>query len=128
MDDRYTDMLVETARDAMKNAYTPYSNYRVGAAVMTASGNVYSGCNVENSSYPVGLCAERVAAANAIAAGERKFIAIAIFSEGDTLPYPCGMCRQFLSEFCEDTEVIVVSNGGFETMSMGDLLPHAFTL
>lgn len=128
MNDNDIEMLVESAREAMYNAYAPYSEYRVGAALLGANGRIYVGCNVENASYPIGICAERVAAASAVADGVRSFLAIAVFAEGESLPYPCGMCRQFLAEFSPDMDVIAVSDGGLESKKLNELLPCAFSL
>ena len=121
------DRLVPAARAALAHAYAPYSGFRVGAAVLGASGAVYSGCNVENASYPVSLCAERGAIAAAVAAGERSLLAVAIVTaQGDPCP-PCGMCRQALSEFGPDMEVRLVSSDGREAHHhLADLLPAAF--
>lgn len=99
--------LVSAARAARKNAYAPYSHYAVGAAVLTASGKVYTGCNVENAAYPSGLCAERVAIFKAVADGEREMLAVVVVTSN--LGSPCGACRQVLSEFAEDDAVIVLA-------------------
>src|SRR3972149_3755316 len=96
--------LVERARDARQWAYAPYSNYAVGAALLTASGKIYDGVNVENAAYPDSICAERTAAVKAVSEGEREFTALAVASaNGGT---PCGSCRQFLSEFGLDTAIL----------------------
>jgi cytidine deaminase len=124
--------LVESARSARKNAYAPYSRYPVGAAALAASGKVYTGGNVENASYGLTVCAERVAVWAAAAAGEREIVAIAVATlNGAT---PCGACRQVLAEFApagddpeRDMMVLIVGKQGFETLHlMHDLLPHAF--
>lgn len=119
--------IVDAARAALANAYAPYSGFRVGAAVLGASGAVYAGCNVENASYPVSLCAERGAIAAAVAAGEHMLVAVAIVTaQGDPCP-PCGMCRQALSEFGPDMDVILASADGREASHrLHDLLPAAF--
>ena len=107
--------LMQKATDAMKNAYAPYSNFTVGAALLSKSGKVYTGCNVENSSYGVTNCAERTALFGAIADGEREFCAIAIAGgrNGEIVDFcpPCGVCRQALSEFCDEDFKIYLYNG-----------------
>ncbi len=118
--------LVAEARAARGNAYAPYSHYAVGAAIQTADGNVYTGANVENASYPVGLCAERVALFSAAAAGEREFRAIAVVTwEGAS---PCGACRQALAEFGLKIEVILADEKGRirRITTLERLLPFAF--
>ena len=118
--------LIEQAIDARKRAYAPYSNYPVGAALMTASGKIIAGVNVENAAYPTSMCAERTAVFSAVAQGEREFRAVAVVTEnGGT---PCGSCRQALSEFGLDTLVLVARADGevvLET-TVGGLLPEAF--
>ena len=119
--------LVEAAREARQKAYAPYSRYKVGAAVLTKSGKVYTGCNVENAAYPSGLCAERVAIFKAISEGEREVIAIAVVTKnGGT---PCGACRQVISEFaCGDAAVVIASARGeaYQTFTLAELLPERF--
>jgi len=118
--------LIEHAIDARKRAYAPYSNYAVGAALMTASGKIIAGVNVENAAYPTSMCAERTAVFSAVAQGEREFRAIAVVTDnGGT---PCGSCRQVLSEFGLDTLVTIARADGqvvLETTVAG-LLPEAF--
>jgi cytidine deaminase len=118
--------LVTEARTARGNAYAPYSHYAVGAAIRTAGGKVYTGANVENASYPVGLCAERVALFSAAAAGERAFRAIAVVTQDGAAP--CGACRQALAEFGIDLEVILADEKGLirEATTLERLLPSAF--
>lgn len=121
--------LIQAAREAAAHAYAPYSGLRVGAAVLAASGRIYPGCNVENSSYPVGLCAERNAVGSAVAAGERELQAIALsggMEELQTLT-PCGMCRQFLVEFGELT-VVTKQDGHWVAEPLSALLPSPFRL
>ena len=124
-------LLAQKAREAMENAYCPYSNYRVGAAILAASGQIYSGCNIENGSYGATNCAERTAVFKAVSEGEREFTALAIFAEeGSAPPFPCGICRQVLSEFCSKHMPIIVYDGDrsvFNT-SLEELLPYAFDL
>ena len=119
--------LIETARAAREHAHAPYSNFRVGAAVRTKSGKVYSGCNIENASYGLTLCAERVAIFKAISEGERGFDAVAVVADTPTLTPPCGACRQILWEFCGDAEVILANLAGkVERIRMSALFPRAF--
>jgi cytidine deaminase len=99
------DDLIAAALDAQQRAYCPYSDFPVGAALRTASGNIYHGCNVENASFGLTICAERVAASAAVAAGEREFAAIAIASRGGVAP--CGACRQFLAEFNPNLSIVM---------------------
>ncbi len=121
------NVLIEIAANTRANAYAPYSGYNVGAALLTASGTVYSGCNVENAAIGLTVCAERAAVVKAISAGERDFDAIAVVTaDGGT---PCGACRQFLSEFGANITVIMADQHGHYSMStVGKLLPHAFKL
>ncbi len=127
--------LIESALAVRQNAYTPYSNYKVGAALLAASGQIYVGCNVENASYGATICAERAAVVQAISAGEHEFTALAIvgYAEdqrdaNDTFAYPCGICRQVLSEFCHPDMPIVIarSTSDYRLSSMSALLPESF--
>lgn len=120
--------LVEAAAAVRERAYAPYSGFRVGAALRTASGMVVLGVNVENASYPVGCCAERSAVCAAVTAGEREFQAIAIVTDAEQPAAPCGLCRQNLCEFGLDLEVVLASErGGLWHAPLRDLLPRAFT-
>ncbi|MEK7239017.1 MAG: cytidine deaminase [Gemmatimonadota bacterium] len=113
---------------ALENAYAPYSKFRVGAALLTPSGDIVGGCNVENSAYPAGVCAERVALGAAVARGLRHFTHVVVASEADTPTPPCGICRQVLWEFAPGCQVISVTRGGAEAQwPLADLLPHPFT-
>lgn len=120
--------LIETAKNARESAYVPYSNFKVGAALRTTTGKVYTGCNVENAAYPVTCCAERVAIFSAIAAGERDFLDMAIIADTDRPVSPCGSCRQVMSEFFDGTMHIYLSNieQNIKTVKMKDLLPFSF--
>jgi cytidine deaminase len=121
--------LIETASQAFKNAHAPYSGYRVGAALLCDDGTVFCGCNVENASYGLTNCAERTAIFSAVAHGQKKFKAIAIAASKEPVPYPCGACRQVMSEFCgPDFPVYIAKGDGFETTTLGELLPHSFDL
>ncbi|HXY72602.1 MAG TPA: cytidine deaminase [Actinomycetota bacterium] len=125
-DEAAIEELLEAARGARDRAYAPYSHFPVGAAVASDAG-VFSGANVENAASPTGVCAERVAAASAVAAGGRRIEAVAVVSEADEPITPCGQCRQFLSEF--GPGMLVVSEGTDETRrrwTLSDLLPEAF--
>ena len=118
--------LLELAKAVRDKAYAQYSGFHVGAALLAESGQVYLGVNVENSSYPAGICAERSAISAAITAGERKFSAVAISGgDGDAPCYPCGICRQVLSEFCGKDFAVILSDGVY---SLDSLLPYAFSL
>jgi cytidine deaminase len=122
------DRLVEAARRVRRQAYAPYSRYQVGAAVLTGDGRVFIGCNVENSSYPLSVCAERNAVAAAIAAGARP-VAVAVVT-ADPPASPCGACRQVLFEFGPDMPVVLAGPEGAPTRVVGlaELLPDAFRL
>lgn len=125
--------LIGNAMAAMKNAYSPYSRFTVGAALLTKNGKVYLGCNIENSSYSVTTCAERSALCSAVSNGEREFEAIAVVGgkEGRVKTYcpPCGVCRQALSEFCKKDFKIYLYNGEqFQTYTLDELLPQSFEL
>jgi cytidine deaminase len=121
--------LRDAAFAAMKNAYAPYSKFRVGAAVLASSGEIISGCNVENAVYSEALCAERVAVATAVAQGLTSFEEIAIASESDEPSPPCGSCRQTMSEFAPDLLVTSYArNGNKATWKLSELLPEAFAL
>ncbi len=122
------DEAQQAARQAMTRAYAPYSNFRVGAALVCENGQVAVGCNVENSSYPAGICAERSALAAAVSAGQRRFSAIVVATEADEPTPPCGVCRQALVEFAPSLEVVsVTARGGHARWQLSDLLAHPFT-
>jgi cytidine deaminase len=127
MTDDQRSNLILAAIQAQQNAYAPYSNFAVGAAIRTASGKVYQGTNVENASYGLSICAERVAAVAAVAAGDREFVAIAVASPGGVSP--CGACRQFLAEFSPAMRVVTVDSEnrdhGYQS-TLDQLLPNRF--
>jgi cytidine deaminase len=121
------DALISAAKQARENAHAPFSDFRVGAAVRANSGRVYAGCNIENASYGLTCCAERVAIFKALSEGERGFEAIAVVTETDNLTPPCGACRQIIWEFCGDVPVILANlKGKIEHESTGKLLPRPF--
>ena len=120
-------MLIDAAARAREHAHAPYSKFRVGAALRTNSGRIFTGCNVENSTYGLTLCAERVAVFKALSEGERSFDAVAVVADTQRLTPPCGACRQILWEFCRDAQVILANLGGqIIVRRMSDLLPDAF--
>jgi len=123
------DELVALAAQARRHAYAPYSHFAVGAALLAQSGRVYSGTNVENASYGLAVCAERVAVWKAVAAGERAFTAIAVVTENGVSP--CGACRQVLAEFAGDPRtlrlIVADVQGHRRTFTLAELLPEAFT-
>ncbi len=121
------ETLIEAARRARENAHAPYSNFRVGAALRAKSGRIFGGCNVENSTYGLTVCAERVAIFKAISEGERGFDAIAVVTDAGTLTPPCGACRQLIWEFCGDAEVVLANlQGKQEVHRMSALFPKPF--
>ncbi|HOM01442.1 MAG TPA: cytidine deaminase [Acetivibrio sp.] len=126
MDDR---RLLAIAEDMKKNSYSPYSNFRVGAAVLTKSGKTFGGVNVENASFGATICAERTAVFKAVSAGEREIVAVAISSDSDEYTFPCGICRQVLREFGDDDTRVICGNknGEFTVFTLGQLLPNAFS-
>ena len=123
------EMLLQIAMDASKNAYVPYSNFHVGAALECSDGTVFTGCNVENSSYGATNCAERTAIFKAVSEGRRDIVRIAVYSpDSDIFAMPCGICRQVMAEFNQDIEIIISkANGEFKVMTLRQLLPEAFT-
>lgn len=121
------DMLVEKAYEAMENAYAPYSNFKVGAALLTKSGKIYTGCNVEIASFGATNCAERTAIFKAISEGEREYSAIAVVSSSHDFTYPCGICRQVIVEFAKDIDIIVAKGYDYEVYKIETLLPKSFT-
>ncbi len=125
VDDR---QLCDAALLASARAYAPYSRFRVGAALRCADGTIVTGCNVENASYPAGICAERTALASAVAAGHREFTSIAVATESGQPAPPCGICRQVLAEFAPKLRVIAVTSEGLSTeWTLDDLLPSPFS-
>ena len=121
--------LLEIADKAMENAYAPYSGFKVGAALLCSDGTVFTGCNVENSSYGAANCAERTAIFKAVSEGHRDFSAIAIVSSGGGETYPCGICRQVMGEFAPEIRIILRGNDGEPAVyHFNELMPKFFTL
>ncbi len=123
------DVLIAAALEARKQAHAPYSRFQVGAAIESESGEIFSGCNVENASYGLTICAERVALSTAVAAGHRKFVALAVATPGGAMP--CGACRQFLSEFAVRLPMLIVDADTrtiVDETDIADLLPGRFEL
>ena len=121
--------LFKAAQDTMKNAYAPFSKFKVGAALLTSTGEVFTGVNVENSSFGATICAERTAFVKAISEGFRDFSAIAIYST-DGGAWPCGICRQFMKEFCEDDFKVITGDDeeNLKVYTLDELLPEGFRL
>ena len=123
------EQLLQVAMEASKMAYAPYSNFHVGAALECSDGTVFTGCNVENSSFGATNCAERTAIFKAVSEGHKDIMRIAIYSpDSEGFAMPCGICRQVMTEFNYDLEVIIAkANGEFKVMSLREVLPEAFT-
>lgn len=123
------DFLIAQAKNAKEYSYSPYSKFRVGAALLCESGKVYTGCNIENVAYSPSNCAERTAVFKAVSEGEHRFKAIAVIGDTKDQIAPCGVCRQVLAEFCnlEDFQIIMAnSDGDYKVMRLNELLPSAF--
>jgi cytidine deaminase len=121
------DTLISAAMHARENAHAPFSKFKVGAAVEDASGRIHSGCNVENATYGLTICAERVAVFKAISEGARSFRRVAVVADTDVLTPPCGACRQILWEFCGDVEIVLANLTGKEEMlRLAALFPRPF--
>jgi len=120
--------LIEQAKLTAGKAYAPYSGYRVGAALLCSNGTIFSGCNVENASYSLTICAERNAIFSAVAAGYKSYTAIAIYVESDEVFPPCGACRQVIHEFGSQITVIYANRNSITKTNIADLLPGAFVL
>ena len=122
------DQLMDAARSVQKHAHAPYSRFAVGAALLSESGRIYAGCNVENASYGATLCAEQSAVAAMVAAGERRALALAVVTDGQQPAYPCGICRQVLAEFAADMPVFAEARGKQRDTQLAALLPERFSL
>ena len=120
--------LMEMAKKAYEKSYSPYSNFKVGAALLTKDGNLYTGCNIENASYGATICAERTAIFKAVSEGEKNFIKIAVAAHDGTTAFPCGICLQVMNEFMPDVKVILENDGEIITYSLKELLPNGFVL
>ena len=121
--------LVAKAKEALEYSYSPYSHFAVGAALLSPDGQVFTGCNIENSSFGATNCAERTAIFKAVSEGVKDFKAIAIVCSGDQTAYPCGICRQVMSEFFNpDTRIIIEECSGLKTYTMSEILPDSFSL
>jgi cytidine deaminase len=121
------DPLIEAAIRVRENAHAPYSQFKVGAAVEDSEGRIYTGCNVENSTYGLSLCAERVAVFKAVSEGAKNFHRVAVVADTAVLTPPCGACRQILWEFCGDAELVLANlQGQTETLRLRDIFPRAF--
>lgn len=128
MNQKKSDSLIEKVIAAQKMAYAPFSNFPVGAALETKSGKIFTGCNVENSSFSLTICAERVAVFKAISEGEREYVQIAIKADSEEFCSPCGACRQVLFDFAPNLKVLLLnSKNQIKEMTMRELLPEAFT-
>jgi cytidine deaminase len=121
------DPLISAALQARENAHAPFSKFKVGAALEDADGRIHSGCNVENATFGLTVCAERIAVFKAISEGARGFKRVAVVADTETLTPPCGACRQILWEFCGDIEIVLANlSGKAETLRLGGLLPRPF--
>ena len=129
LDESLRQQLLAAARRAREAAYAPYSNFKVGAAVLTATGEIFSGCNLENASLGATMCAERVAICTAVAAGWRNFTALAVIADTPEPVAPCGLCRQVLAEFSPDCQVLMANLAGrWRLVNLQELFPLAFRL
>ncbi len=128
MDNKIIQKLVESAYEAQTHSHSPYSGFKVGAAVLSKNGNIFAGCNVENAAYPLGQCAEATAIGAMITGGDKAIEAIVIASPNDEACFPCGGCRQKIAEFAaDDTPVYMVTkSGNLHPVTIGELLPFAF--
>ncbi len=122
----FYEKILKMAEDVKNNAYAPYSNFRVGAVLLTKSSKVYTGCNIENSSYGLTICAERVAVFKAVSEGEREFKILVLCADKDV--FPCGACLQVLNEFSPEIEIVLKLKKEVKKFKLKDLLPYAFKL
>ncbi|RBP45503.1 cytidine deaminase [Garciella nitratireducens] len=127
LDEKTKKELLQKAKEGKEMAYVPYSKFPVGAALLTESGNIYIGCNIENASYGATNCAERTALFKAVSEGETNFRALAVVSNHSDYTFPCGICRQVIQEFAQDIEMIFENKeGNILTLTIKDLLPYPF--
>ena len=122
------ERLIALARDVQKRAYAPYSRFRVGAALETRSGQLFSGCNVENATYGATICAERSAVVQMVAAGETELVRLAVYTDALEPAMPCGICRQVLAEFGSDVQIACAGPGALRVLSLRELFPEPFKL
>ena len=125
------ELLMNKAKEASTMSYSPFSRFAVGASVLTKSGKIYTGCNVENSSFGMTICAERCAIFKAVSEGEREILAVAIYSPNTDKCYPCGACRQVMAEFeCDNAEVEVITEnmGNLDVKKLSEFLPYGFKI
>ncbi len=127
MSDSIENILLEKAVKAMENAYVPYSHFPVGAALVTDTGEIYTGCNIESASYGATNCAERTAIFKAVSEGHRRIRKIAVVSDKIDA-FPCGICRQVMAEFADGLEIIIGRPGDYRIYTLDELLPHSFTV
>lgn len=119
--------LISHAVEASFNAYAPYSHFAVGAAIECSDGTIFTGCNIENAALGSTICAERTACCKAVSEGHKDFVRIAIYADSQNWPTPCGACRQFLSEFVPDVEILCAKAGSrYVSYKLSELLPHQF--
>jgi cytidine deaminase len=129
LDEKVRQRLIDTARRAREGAYAPYSNFPVGAAILTLTGELFSGCNIENASFGATICAERMAIFQAVNAGQRGFKALAVIADTPEPVAPCGLCRQVLAEFSPDCLVVMANLAGqWRLVDLNELLPFSFRL
>ncbi len=120
------DELISKAKEAMENSYSPYSHFKVGAVLLTKSGKLYTGTNVENASYGLTICAERVAMTKAVSEGDKDFDTLVVIADTDTPVSPCGACRQFMAEFGNFKVILVNTKGEIKETTVEELLPYMF--
>ena len=128
MSDEIIEVLIESARAVRDAAYAPYSGFRVGAAVLSESGKIYVGCNVENASFGATLCAERAAIAQMVASGEHRIVTVAVFVDAAEPAMPCGICRQWIAELGPHAEIVTATHSGTKRTSIDHLMPEPFVL
>ncbi|AEX85608.1 cytidine deaminase [Marinitoga sp. 1135] len=127
LDQKKIDLLYQKAKDAMQNSYSPYSNFKVGAALLTKDGKIYTGTNIENASYGLSMCAERTAIFKAVSEGEKNFEALVVIGETDEPISPCGACRQVIAEFGVENIILTNLKKDLKIMTVEELLPYGFS-